>query len=207
MQSQKTLPNREAIDSELTDPSLRMWSSRLRSLYGEIRRTWSPIDEERRVLAPKNYNPTIAFALAVFLGYLGIDRLYTGQIGLGVAKLLTVGGFGIWWIADILIFGVQAFAGASTRSWPSQQGAPLAQFAGERGHTTGAAPTEAHSPPVPRGHGIEPWARSSTMTEVVAGVLPPRNLRAAFPRTTRRWIVESLRDDGIALPRPSQPAR
>nr|WP_241003401.1 TM2 domain-containing protein [Mycoplasma sp. Mirounga ES2805-ORL] len=27
---------------------------------------------------------------------MGIDRFYAGRIGLGVAKLLTFGGFGIW---------------------------------------------------------------------------------------------------------------
>ena len=33
-------------------------------------------------------------------GTLGIDRFYIGDVGLGVAKLLTCGGFGIWAIVD-----------------------------------------------------------------------------------------------------------
>lgn len=48
-------------------------------------------------------NPIVAFWLAFFLGGLGIGRFYIGDIVLGILKLITGGGFGIWWIIDLFI--------------------------------------------------------------------------------------------------------
>lgn len=45
-------------------------------------------------------NPTTALILSLFLGVYGIDRFYIGHTGLGVGKLLTCGGAGIWAIID-----------------------------------------------------------------------------------------------------------
>lgn len=45
-------------------------------------------------------SPGSALALSIFLGGLGIDRFYIGDTGLGVGKLLTGGGCGIWAIVD-----------------------------------------------------------------------------------------------------------
>jgi len=41
--------------------------------------------------------------LSWFFGYLGIDRFYLGHVGLGVAKLLTFGGCGIWAFVDLIL--------------------------------------------------------------------------------------------------------
>ena len=48
----------------------------------------------------------VAFILSFFLGPLGIDRFYRGQIGLGILKLVTCGGAGIWSLIDTIIAGV-----------------------------------------------------------------------------------------------------
>ncbi|MCY2902728.1 TM2 domain-containing protein [Mycoplasmopsis arginini] len=46
---------------------------------------------------------TILTLLSFFLGGLGIDRFYGGRIILGVLKLLTAGGFGIWALVDFIL--------------------------------------------------------------------------------------------------------
>ncbi len=55
-------------------------------------------------------NPNTAFILSLFLGGLGIDRMYVGDVGLGVLKLLTGGGLGIWWLIDLFLIRERAAA-------------------------------------------------------------------------------------------------
>lgn len=45
-------------------------------------------------------SPMTALLLSIFCGTLGVDRFYLGDTGLGIGKLLTAGGCGIWAIID-----------------------------------------------------------------------------------------------------------
>jgi len=48
---------------------------------------------------------TLAYLLSMFFGILGADKFYLGFPGLGVVKLLTLGGGGVWWVWDIISIG------------------------------------------------------------------------------------------------------
>jgi TM2 domain-containing membrane protein YozV len=58
-----------------------------------------------------------AVLLSFFLGGLGADRFYLGYTGLGVAKLLTFGGCGIWALVDFIMLLMDKL--------PDAQGQPL----------------------------------------------------------------------------------
>ena len=45
----------------------------------------------------------VTLILAILVGTLGIDRFYSGSIMLGVLKLVTIGGLGLWWLIDLIM--------------------------------------------------------------------------------------------------------
>ena len=58
----------------------------------------------------------VALLLSIFLGVLGVDRFYLGHIGLGIAKLLTAGGCGIWYIVDVILIATGSLKDAEGRA-------------------------------------------------------------------------------------------
>ena len=55
---------------------------------------------------------TTLLILSILLGGLGVDRFYAGHIGLGVLKLITLGGCGIWSLIDLILVAVGNFKDA-----------------------------------------------------------------------------------------------
>ncbi|MDP6944493.1 MAG: TM2 domain-containing protein [Myxococcota bacterium] len=45
----------------------------------------------------------VALLFAMFLGGLGIDRFYLGYTTLGILKLVTAGGLGLFWLIDLFL--------------------------------------------------------------------------------------------------------
>jgi TM2 domain-containing membrane protein YozV len=56
-----------------------------------------------------------ALLLSIFLGGLGVYRFYLGRNGIGVAKLLTFGGCGVWHLVDIILIATDQMKDAQGR--------------------------------------------------------------------------------------------
>lgn len=55
----------------------------------------------------KKLNWVLTLVLSILVGSLGVDRFMMGQIGLGILKLITGGGCGIWWIIDVILIAMK----------------------------------------------------------------------------------------------------
>ena len=56
-----------------------------------------------------------ALVLSICLGFFGADRFYVGRPGLGLLKLVTAGGYFVWWLIDIILLLVGEMRDGSGR--------------------------------------------------------------------------------------------
>lgn len=70
-----------------------------------------PTADELNSSSSKSFG--VAWALSLLLGILGVDRFYLGFTRLGILKLITLGGLGVWYVIDFVRtgFGKQRDAG------------------------------------------------------------------------------------------------
>jgi TM2 domain-containing membrane protein YozV len=50
-----------------------------------------------------------AFLLCFFFGIFGFHRYYVGKVVTGLLQFFTIGGFGLWWLFDLLVILLGGF--------------------------------------------------------------------------------------------------
>lgn len=70
---------------------------------------------------PRQRHFLAVFFISFMWGTFGVDRMYLGKWGTGILKLVSLGGFGLWTIVDLILI-----MGGTMRD---KQGREMAQFA------------------------------------------------------------------------------
>ena len=55
----------------------------------------------------REINWLITLLMSIFFGGIGVDRFMMNKIGTGLLKLFTFGGFGVWWLIDVILIATK----------------------------------------------------------------------------------------------------
>lgn len=75
--------------------------------------SWFTAGDIPGVFSDKDWLTTLL--ISFFLGQLGIDRFLLGYTTLGVLKLITCGGCGLWWLIDVILVATGSMTDADGR--------------------------------------------------------------------------------------------
>lgn len=96
------------METKDAEQLLMMYSPKLSPEYiPTIKSKLAELDRTNALVAFSDLkDPTTALIITiceVFIGLHCISRFYIGDVGIGIAKLLTCGGCGIWWLVDLFL--------------------------------------------------------------------------------------------------------
>ena len=103
--------NLAELQAQVTSGDLRA-DSMLRRASAEG--AWFRATEVPGLFSDKDWLTTVLISL--FVGVLGIDRFYLGYTGLGILKLVTLGGCGIWALIDLIMIVMNKVPDAQGRT-------------------------------------------------------------------------------------------
>lgn len=78
--------------------------------------------------APSDKSRAVALALCIPLGVFGAHRFYVGKIGTGLLQLVTLGGFGLWYLYDLITIASGEFRdvdGRRVKLWDPEDATAL----------------------------------------------------------------------------------
>jgi TM2 domain-containing membrane protein YozV len=102
------------MDSKKVEFIISLCNDKFKPIHlAEIQKQLEQADDSKyAIIQSINYkDPSIALVISIIAGGWGVDRFYLEDIPLGILKLITFGGLGIWWVYDIF------FVADKVREW------------------------------------------------------------------------------------------